>query len=226
MKKNKSQVPIPNSQVKVFLLAACCLLLATLVLGCVKTRVKNIDSKGKNIVCFGDSITAGHGAEREQAYPFLISRMVVFPVVNSGIDGDTSREALKRIEPNVLSREPLLVIIEFGGNDFLTKIPLDETIKNLEVMIKKMQAEGAMVAVVDVSSGIVMDSYRNEFKRLSRRHSAIFVPRILDGILTDPLLKSDYIHPNAEGYKIVAQRVYQAIIPYLNENLFLRNDAR
>ncbi len=199
----------------------CCLLLAALV-GCAKVEINNINSKGKNIICFGDSLTLGYGAESGQDYPTLLAKMMSLPVINAGIDGDTSVEALKRIESDVLKREPLLVIIEFGGNDFLRKISLEKTVKNVEGMIKKIQAAGAMAAIADVGNGLVMGDYSKEFKRLSKEYNLIFIPRLLDGILTNPSLKSDFIHPNAEGYKLISQRVYRVILPYLNRNTLFK----
>jgi acyl-CoA thioesterase-1 len=191
--------------------------------GCAKKNIKNIDSRGKNIICFGDSLTYGYGAEEGQDFPALLSGMVEIPVINAGIDGDNTKEALRRLDDDVLSRNPLLVIVEFGGNDFLTKVPLGETVKNLEVIIGKVQTQGAMVAIADIGLSAVMGSYRKEFKRLSKKYNTIFIPRLLDDILTDPLLKSDFIHPNAAGYKIIAQKIYRTILPYLDENVFLRN---
>jgi len=199
-------------------IALCYLFFIFSMVGCAKKKVKNIDSKGKNIVCFGDSLTFGYGAEPNEAYPEVLSKMINIPVINAGIDGDTSVEGLKRLETDVLGREPLLVIIEFGGNDFLRKIPPETTIKNVETMIISAQSKGAMVAIADISLSVIMDAYAKEFRRLAKKYNAIFIPQLLNGILTRPSLKSDFIHPNAEGYKIIAQRVYQAMPPFLKQN--------
>ncbi|MBI5145214.1 MAG: hypothetical protein HZA27_03400, partial [Candidatus Omnitrophica bacterium] len=175
----------------------------------------NIDAKGKTIVCFGDSITFGYGVQPGEDYPAALAKIINFPVVNAGIDGDTSIEAVRRIKSDVLDKEPLLVIIEFGGNDFLRKIPLEESVKNIETMVQEIQSSGAMVAIADISSSIIMGDYGRELKRLSRKYQTIFIPHILGGILTDPKLKSDFIHPNADGYKMVARKVQRMILPYL-----------
>ena len=204
-------------QKKLFLLATCYLLLATLT-GCIKREIKNIDSKGKNILCFGDSITFGYGANPGEDYPAALARMLTLPVINAGIDGDTSTEGLKRIESDVLDRDPLLVIVEFGGNDFLRKIPLDETIKNIEEIVNRIESRGAMVAIADVSAGMIMSGYRKELKRLSRKYNTIFIPNLFSGILTNPSLKSDSIHPNAQGYKVIAQKIYRVISSYLRKS--------
>jgi acyl-CoA thioesterase-1 len=143
--------------------------------------------------------------------------MVEFPVINAGIDGDTTTEALKRLKSDVLDRDPLLVVVEFGGNDFLRKIPNDVTINNIKEMVERIQAKGAMVAIVDISAGILLSEYRKAFYDMAREKQAIFIPKILSGIITSPNLKSDFIHPNADGYKVIAQKIYREIMPCLKK---------
>jgi len=218
MKKNN--VPSTKYQVpqKIVLLATYSLLFIALT-GCAKREIRNIDSKGKNIICFGDSLTFGYGASQGEDYPTALAKLTDIPVINAGIDGDTSTEALRRIDSDVLERNPLLVIIEFGGNDFLRKIPKELTLNNIKEMVGFIQAKGSMVAIVDISVGIFLGEYRKMFYALAREKKAIFVPAIFSGIITNPRLKSDFLHPNADGYKIIAQRIYRNITPYLNKNI-------
>jgi len=182
-------------------------------------QIKNVYSKGKSIVCFGDSITFGYGADPGGDYCSALAKMTTFEVINAGIDGDTTTEALKRIDSDVLSRDPLLVIVEFGGNDFLRKVPEEVTLNNMREMIDKIHAKGAMVAVVDISAGMLLKQYYGAFRNLTREKDAIFIPRLLSGIITNPSLKSDFIHPNSAGYNVIAHRIYRIILPYLNRNI-------
>jgi len=183
--------------------------------GCARYEVKNINSTGRQIICFGNSITAGSGVSQNQAYPFVLSELLEFPVINAGQSGDTSSDGLRRLERDVLAYQPRLVIIEFGGNDFLIRLPLSQTINNVQIMTQAIQAKGAMVAIADVSCGIIMENYRKGYKRLARQTQAIFIPNLLKGIITNPSLKSDPLHPNAQGHRIIAERIYQAVRPYL-----------
>lgn len=183
--------------------------------GCARHEVKNIDSQGRQIICFGNSITAGSGVSKQAAYPYLLSELLGISVINAGRGGEVSSDGLRRLDEDVLSHQPRLVIIEFGGNDFLRKLPLSETVNNIRIMTQAIQANGAMVAIADVSSGMIMKNYRKSYKRLARQTKAILIPNLLKGIITNPSLKSDYIHPNAEGHRVIAQRIYQAIKPYL-----------
>ncbi|MCM8801205.1 MAG: GDSL-type esterase/lipase family protein [Candidatus Omnitrophica bacterium] len=211
---------------KINLISYLIIIVIISLIGCAKKEIKNIDSKGKNIICFGNSLTVGYGAQPGQDYPSLLAKLISFPVINAGIDGDTSIEGLRRIKTDVLDRDPLLVIIEFGGNDFLRKISYEETAKNIEEMVKLIHAHGAMVAIVDISATFILDKYHQMFLDIAKRNQAIFIPGILKGIIANPDLKSDFIHPNAQGYSLIAQRIYRAILPYLNKNTLLRESKR
>ncbi|OQB12910.1 MAG: Acyl-CoA thioesterase I precursor [Candidatus Omnitrophica bacterium ADurb.Bin205] len=182
---------------------------------CAKKEIQNIDSFGENIVCFGDSITFGYGVKPGEDYPSVLSKMVKMPVINAGVDGDTSISAFKRIDKDVLDKKPFLVLIEFCGNDFLKDIPRESTMNNVRAMILKAQGQGAITAIVDVSAGFFLRDYREKFARLAKDTGSIFVPAVLSGIITNPAMKSDFMHPNQEGYRIIAQRIYRAISPYL-----------
>jgi len=189
--------------------------------GCTKREIKNLDAKGSTIVCFGDSITFGYGANPGEDYPSALARMINLPVINAGIDGDITSEAVKRIKSDALDRNPFLVIIEFSGNDFLRKIPKEVTLNNIKTMVEQIQAKGVMVAIVDISAGMFLAEYRKAFYNLAREEGAIFIPHILSGIITNPSMKSDFLHPNAQGYKMIAQRIYRNIKPYLEQKGFL-----
>lgn len=185
--------------------------------GCLLRPIKNLNSTGRTIVCLGDSITYGYGAERGDDYPAVLARMLGSPVVNAGASGDTTVKAARRLNSDVLAHDPYLVIIEFGANDFLEKIPQDATREAMREMVRRIQKHGAMVAVVDISAGMLFREYRAIAYALAINTGSIFVPDTLRGIITNPSLKSDFVHPNAGGYKIIAERVYRGINPYLGK---------
>lgn len=191
------------------------IILSITLSGCLKQEIKNLDAKGNSIICFGDSITFGYGANPGEDYPSALGKMVKLPVINAGVDGDTTFAALERLYQDVLSKKPRLVIVEFCGNDFLKKIPKETTVKNLSEIINRIQACGIMVALVDISAGMFFMEYRTVFKRLAEKKQAIFIPVVLNKIITNPAMKSDFFHPNARGYKVVASRVYKAIARYI-----------
>ena len=208
-----------------FIIAGACALAAAFFFaaGCMRGGVVNVDSRGHTIICFGDSVTFGCGAGGPgKDYPAVLAKLTSQPVINSGINDETSDEAVKRLQNDVLDKDPLIVIVEFGGNDFLKVEPVSRTMANIEEMIKRIQQHGSMVALADISSEFVMNEYTPGFRQLSQKYGTILIPGLLSDIMTEPSLKSDFIHPNEKGYRIVAQRVYRAIIPYLNQNTMLR----
>lgn len=177
--------------------------------------IKNVNSQGKTIVCFGDSITYGVGSEPGNDYPSCLKQMLEREVINCGLPGDTSEGAFNRLKKDVIEYEPYIVIVEIGGNDFLNKVPKKETVENVEKIISGIQEAGALVALCDISGGFVFRDYKNDYKKLARKTGCIYVPGLLAGILEDPSLKYDQIHPNSKGYKIIAKRVYRAIKAYI-----------
>ncbi|MFA4992345.1 MAG: GDSL-type esterase/lipase family protein [Candidatus Omnitrophota bacterium] len=191
------------------------IVLGIVLSGCLKQEIKNLDAKGSGIICFGDSITFGYGVNPGEDYPAVLGSMVKIPVINAGVDGDTSFAALERLRQDVLSKNPRLVIVEFCGNDFLKKIPKETTVNNLSEIIDRIQAKGIMVALVDISAGMFFREYRTAFKKLCDEKQAIFIPVVLHKIITNPAMKSDFFHPNARGYKIIASRVHKAISRYI-----------
>ncbi|MFH0855682.1 MAG: GDSL-type esterase/lipase family protein [Candidatus Omnitrophota bacterium] len=181
-----------------------------------KREIKNINSKGESVICFGDSITFGYGVGPGEDYPTSLRKLLSNSVViNAGVDGDTSVEGVNRIQADVLDKNPRLVLIEFTGNDFLKKVPMAATIRNIRKMIEDIQSQGAMAAVVDVSAGLFLIEYRLRLFILARQTNSIFIPEVLKGILTNPSMKSDFMHPNKNGYEIVAKKVYLGIRGYL-----------
>lgn len=182
-----------------------------ITLGGCQPPIKNLDSKGKNIICFGDSITWGEGLNRKDAFPAILEKLLKRKVINAGNPGDTTFDALKRLKRDVLDRDPYLVIVELGGNDFLQKVAPQDTFNNIEKIIRRIQDKGAIVVLCDVSCGFVLSGYRKEFKRIARRYGTIFVARLLEGILDDPSLKVDFIHPNKRGHILIAQRIYERL---------------
>ena len=200
----------------------CSLLLSGLFLaGCVRSAsfsdIRNLQSRGENIICFGDSLTEGVGAGSGEDYPSMLARQIPQPIINTGRRGDTSADGLSRLDQEVLGRNPRLVIVLFGGNDFLRKIPVSETKGNLEEIVKRIHGRGAMVALAGLRLGLFTDEYGPIYEEIARKHGALYIPEVLKGILNDPKLKSDTIHPNGAGYRLIAERIGERVKPLLEE---------
>lgn len=196
------------------------LALLLIVCGCRGERfdtIRNVGSAGETIICFGDSLTEGVGAEPGEEYPTILSRLLGMRVLNAGHRGDTTARALQRVRTSVVAKNPRLVILLLGGNDFLRQVPTRETRENLKEIVRQIQAHGAMVAIAGIKLGLFTDEYAPIFEETAAEFGAIYIPQVMKGIFNDTKLKSDQIHPNSAGYRLIAERIAQKIKPLLNE---------
>ena len=186
------------------------LVLLLIVSGCGGERfdtIRNLRSAGETIICFGDSLMEGVGAEPGEEYPTILSRLLGMRVVNAGQRGDTTAQALERINTSVVNKNPRLVILLLGGNDFLRQIPTRETRQNLKELVRKIQDHGAMVAIAGIKLGFFTDEYGPIFEETAAEFDAIYIPQVMKGIFNDTKLRSDQIHPNSAGYRLIAERI-------------------
>lgn len=197
-----------------------CLLFIVLAGACGGERydnVRNVRSTGETIICFGDSLTEGVGAGPGGEYPTVLSRLIGFPVINAGRRGDTTAQALERLPDAVLNKNPRLVIVFLGGNDFLRQVPRQETRKNLDEIVRRIQASGAMVVIAGLRLGLFTDEFGPIFEEAAKQSGALFVAQVMKGIFNDSSLRSDRIHPNGAGYRLIAERIAEKIKPLLQE---------
>lgn len=180
-------------------------------------RVANLRASGEGVVFFGDSLTQGYGVRADESFPSLVARQLGIVFVNAGVAGDTTSAGLARIERDVLAHRPRLTVVEFGGNDFLRRVPLQATLDNLEAMVKALIARGSMVVILEVNVGLMGDPYLDGYRAVAKRYDAVLVEDILGGILGDPDLQADAIHPNARGHRAIADRVVKVLRPLLRE---------
>jgi acyl-CoA thioesterase-1 len=169
--------------------------------------VCNLHSRGTNVIAFGDSLTAGYGASAGEDYPTRLSALVGVPVINAGVSGDTTDTALARLDADVLARDPRIVIVGLGGNDFLHGVDIKTTEANLRTIVEKIQGAGAMVVILGFRFPSLNADYEGMYKRVAKDGRCLFIANLLRGIITDPQLKSDEIHPNAKGYALMAERI-------------------
>lgn len=201
-----------NKKLCAALLAAACA--GVLMMKDGGPSVKNLHNPGTVIAALGDSLTAGYGAPAGQSYPDVLAQKTAVPVVNFGRNGDTAEQGLARLQ-DALDARPYMVLIEFGGNDFMRGVPPARTLAAVEEMTDRVLAAGAVAVIVDTGGYPGMRAYGKAYKKMAEEKDAVFVPGILDGIFGKSRYKADTVHPNAAGYKIVAERVYKSIHPYL-----------
>ena len=180
------------------------------------------------VVAFGDSLTAGFGAEPGNSYPDFLQRDLdrtglSWHVINAGVSGDTTTDGVNRLS-EVLSYKPRIVIVEFGGNDGLRGLPLETTRSNLEQMVTTLRSAGSGVILAGMT---LPPNYGPEYIRafeqiyvdLGVKYKLTRIPFLLDGVATVAtrnLMQRDGLHPTGQGNAIVAQTVMRYLKPLLH----------
>lgn len=156
------------------------------------------------ILAFGDSLTYGFGADYELSYPKQIERKTGLKIINAGISGELSAEGLLRL-PALLENKPDLVILCHGGNDILNKLPAIELKNNLLSMVRLIQQSGAKVLLVGVPDFFLFNFNTHDvYEEVAKQSNILFEDEVLTRIAISRSLKSDYVHPNAQGYEAMA----------------------
>ncbi len=157
------------------------------------------------ILAFGDSLTYGTGAEPSESYPAVLEKLIGRKVVNAGIPGEVTAQGLSRL-PEVLQKErPALMIICHGGNDMLRKLNQQQAANNLRNMIRLAQEQKVAVVLIGVPAPNLSLKPPQMYREIAKELSVPLEEKILPAVLADGSLKSDYIHPNAAGYRRIAE---------------------
>lgn len=179
--------------------------------------------ESKTILFFGDSISAGYGIEPQQAFPAIIQDKIDslglnYEIINGGLSGETSAGGLRRINW-VLQRNIDVMVLELGGNDGLRGIELSSTKQNLQQIIDRAKANNPAMEIIIAGMQVPPNlgtEYTQEFQRiypeLARENQLVLIPLILDEVGGNKkYMQSDQIHPNVEGHKIVADKIWNVL---------------
>lgn len=157
------------------------------------------------VVAFGDSITFGTGANPQESYPAVLEKLIGRRVVNAGVPGEVTANGLSRL-PEILEREkPALLILCHGGNDQLRRLNLQQTADNIREMIRLAKQRGVGVVIIAVPSPGIFVSPALFYLDIAKELTIPLEEKTLSLVLADGSLKSDYIHPNAAGYRHLAE---------------------
>ena len=173
--------------------------------------ITNYPSSGTDIIAFGDSLIVGAGASRDNDFVSLLSEQLGEPIVNLGVNGDTTADGVARLS-EITNHDPKVVLVLFGGNDYLRKVPVAETFSNLDTIITTIHDTGAIIVVLGVRGGILTDEYQSEFAKLAKKHNTVYIPDVLRGVIGRPALMADTVHPNDAGYAVIADRIYPELL--------------
>jgi lysophospholipase L1-like esterase len=193
--------------------AAIAALLCLPLVGCAeKTPAMSRLAPDATVLAFGDSLTSGYGAPAGASYPAALEQLIGRKVVNAGVPGEVTAAGLARL-PGVLEQvRPQLVVLIHGGNDFLRRLDERAAAQNLRAMVRLSRERGAGVILLGVPKPGLLpsapDLYREE---VATEFRLPYDDETLADILTDNALKSDPIHPNAEGYARLAAAVAELL---------------
>jgi acyl-CoA thioesterase-1 len=159
------------------------------------------------IVAFGDSLTHGTGASDDTAYPAVLATLTGHTVINAGVPGDTTGSGLQRL-PEVLDEyKPRLVLLCLGGNDMLHRQPASRIENNLRLLVQTIRASGADVVLIGVPEPKLFGGAPDFYERVAKDMQLPLEDDIFNDVLKNNHLKSDPIHANAAGYRVVAERL-------------------
>jgi lysophospholipase L1-like esterase len=163
------------------------------------------------ILSFGDSLTRGKGASEAQSYPAILQQLSGRQVVNAGINGELSEQGLRRL-PELLDRhQPELLILCHGGNDILRQRDMQQLAHNLKEMIRHARDRNIPVIMLGVPRFGLFLSTADVYRDVATSTGVIFVEDTITEVLGDSSLKSDTVHPNGDGYHIIAESIYSVL---------------
>jgi len=160
------------------------------------------------ILAFGDSLTYGTGATKEHAYPHVLAELSGREVINAGVPGEISSEGRERLPELLDEYEPDLLILIHGGNDFLRKISEVQTRENLKGMIAEAKQRHISVVLIGVPElGLILLHSAQLYSEIAESEHIPIDVDILPEILGSNTLKSDMVHPNDQGYQLLAEGI-------------------
>ena len=188
-----------------------------------KTAETAMKTAKKTILCFGNSLTAGHGLDEEKAWPALLQNKLdsideTYTVINAGLSGETTSGGLNRIDW-LLKQQVDYFILELGANDMLRGLDVTKTRENLSLIIERVKAKdpeipiiiGGMLAPPNMGKEYA-DQFNQIFPEISMKYKATLIPFFLENVAGVTALNlPDGKHPNEQGQKIVLENVWSAL---------------
>lgn len=159
------------------------------------------------VLAFGDSLTFGTGARAEESYPAVLAQLIGREVVRAGVPGEQTAGGLARLPDALDEHRPRLVIVCLGGNDMLRKQPQAAIESNLRDILRTIRSRGIDAVLIGVPEPGLITSAPDFYASLAREFGIPYEGRIVTSVLYSPELKSDPIHPNAAGYRRMAEAI-------------------
>lgn len=184
----------------------CCLLLAA----CGEPGLKPLGT-GATILAFGDSLTEGRGVSPAQSYPSVLAQLSGHTVINGGVSGELSEAGRVRLPVLLAEHKPALVILLEGGNDILRGSGEGALKANLAAMIEAVQGSGAQLLLVAVPRKSLFGDGAPLYEELADQYQLVLDNDSIGELLRSPTLKSDGVHFNEQGYRVLAERLHRRL---------------
>ena len=186
----------------------------TFAVACSGTKKETALPAGSKVLALGDSLTAPHGVKPGEDWPTLLGQKTGWAVINAGISGNTSAQALDRLPGLLDEHQPQLVLVSLGGNDMLRKLPQEQTVTNLGRMLDLARASGAKTVLLATPKPSLAGAVFNNlapadfYADVAKDKKVPLIKDALPEVLSDTALKSDQLHPNAAGHAQIGEMIY------------------
>lgn len=160
-----------------------------------------------SILAFGDSLTYGTGTSRDKAYPAILAKLINRKVINAGVPGEISEKGISRLLSLIQQYQPDLIILCHGANDILRKLDINKTKTNLQKMIDLAKQNNSQVVLIAVPEFSLFLNTSPMYQELAEKNQIPIASDILAEILANNTFKSDHIHPNTQGYQLLAEDI-------------------
>jgi acyl-CoA thioesterase-1 len=187
--------------------AALACLLAAALAACGKSAQLAPLAPDAVVLAFGDSLTHGTGANAAQSYPAQLEGLIGRRVVRAGVPGEVSAAALARLPGALEMHAPKLLILCIGGNDFLRNLSKAAAARNVREMVRLARERGVDVVLVGTPEKGITVTPPNFYAEIAETFGIPYEGKVVGEVLRDSALKSDPIHPNAQGYRLIAERI-------------------
>jgi acyl-CoA thioesterase I len=159
------------------------------------------------ILAFGDSLTYGTGATEAESYPAVLAQLTNRTVIREGVPGETTSQGLQRLPGALETHKPKILLLCLGGNDMLRKVGDATIASNLREMIRMARAQGVAVVLLGVPKPALFGGAATIYGELAEEFGLAYEGDAINDVLRKPAMKADPIHPNAQGYRVVAEAV-------------------
>jgi len=185
-------------------------LASVLLQGCEQPALTTIP-QDSSILAYGDSLTLGVGAGEANSYPTVLAELSGRRVINAGVSGETTAGGMARLPETLADTNPALLILLEGGNDILRNENPATTKRNLAAMIEMAKSRGVQIVLIGVPERSLFSDVAPFYRDLAQEYELVLEDELIGDLLRTPRYKSDAIHFNQHGYRVMAEAIFELL---------------